>query len=78
MLSIELFSNDSPLHGNEGTCCTVSHLRESLRKETETNVAIRIDEGSRNGRFITAPGDVALRLGTHLDRTRREGLEFMI
>lgn len=78
MLSIELYANDSPLRGTEGTSSTVPQLRERLTKETENDVALKIDEEGKTSRCIKVTGRGDLHLGVLFEKMRREGLEFMV
>ncbi len=78
MLSIEMYANDSPLHGSEGSSFTISQLRDRLIKESENDVALRIDGEKKNNRYIKVIGRGDLHLGVLFERMRREGMEFMV
>ena len=73
-----MYANDSPLHGSEGTSYTISQLRERLIKESQNDVALRIDGEKKNNRFVKVVGRGDLHLGVLFERMRREGMEFMV
>eukprot|EP00826_Nyctotherus_ovalis_P026709 TRINITY_DN2083_c0_g2_i9.p1 TRINITY_DN2083_c0_g2~~TRINITY_DN2083_c0_g2_i9.p1 ORF type:complete len:320 (-),score=95.20 TRINITY_DN2083_c0_g2_i9:48-1007(-) len=78
MLSIELYPNDSPLRGSEGRSSNINQLRDRLIKESENDVALRIDPVAKNSRSIKVTGRGDLHLGVLFENMRREGLEFMV
>lgn len=78
MLSIELYPNDSPLRGSEGQSSNLSQLRDRLVKESENDVALRIDPVAKGSRSIKVTGRGDLHLGVLFENMRREGIEFMV
>lgn len=68
--------NDSPFAGKEGTYSTSRQLRERLMKELETDMALRVDEGTNNDWIISGRGE--LHLAILIERFRREGYEFQV
>ncbi len=69
--------NTSPFAGTEGRYCTSRNLRERLYKELETDVALRVDEGSGADEFIVS-GRGELHLAILIERMRREGHELQV
>jgi len=67
--------NDSPFSGQEGTYVTARQLRDRLRLELQTNVAMRVEE--RGEEFIVS-GRGLLHLGVLLENMRREGFELSV
>jgi len=78
MLSIDLFANDSPLHGTEGATNTISQLRDRLIRESQNDVALKLENNGKNGRSICVVGRGDLHLGVLFEKMRREGMEFMV
>ncbi|MDX1383158.1 MAG: translational GTPase TypA [Thermoanaerobaculia bacterium] len=76
-LSMVFTANTSPMSGQEGTHVTSNKLRERLRREALTNVAIRLEEveGSDEIR-VTGRGE--LQLAILIETIRREGFEFCV
>ena len=67
--------NDSPFSGQEGTYVTARQLRDRLRLELQTNVAMRVEE---TGEEFTVSGRGLLHLGILLENMRREGFELLV
>ena len=44
--------NNSPFFGKEGKFLTSRHIRDRLMKETEKNLALRVEETDSADRFI--------------------------
>ncbi|MEM8834569.1 MAG: translational GTPase TypA [Planctomycetota bacterium] len=69
--------NDSPFAGREGKYVTSRQVRDRLLRETETNVALRVDPVDGGDEFIVA-GRGLLHLGVLLEQMRREGYELAV
>lgn len=73
-----LFSiNNSPFYGRDGKFVTSRHLRDRLMKETEKNLALRVeDTDSADGFNVYGRG--ILHLGILIETMRREGYELTV
>jgi len=73
-----LFSiNNSPFYGKDGKFVTSRHLRDRLIKETEKNLALRVeDTDSADGFLVYGRG--ILHLGILIETMRREGYELTV
>lgn len=69
--------NNSPFFGREGIYVTSRHLRERLFKETEKNLALRVEESDSPDRLLVY-GRGILHLSILVETMRREGYEFQI
>jgi len=69
--------NNSPYAGREGTYVTSRHIRERLFKETEKNLALRVEEMDSPDRFQVF-GRGILHLAILVETMRREGYEFQL
>ncbi|MFH0814823.1 MAG: translational GTPase TypA [Candidatus Falkowbacteria bacterium] len=69
--------NDSPFAGTESTFTTSRQLRERLMKELETDMALRVEDGSQSGTWVVC-GRGELHLAILIERMRREGYELQI
>ena len=69
--------NNSPFAGKEGTFVTSRHIRERLFKETEKNLALRVEEMDSPDRFQVF-GRGILHLAILVETMRREGYEFQL
>ncbi len=76
-LSMTFAVNDSPLAGQEGDKVTSRVIAARLAKETESNVAIRVNETAGKDAFEVA-GRGELQLGVLIETMRREGFELSI
>jgi len=69
--------NNSPFFGKEGIYVTSRHIRDRLFKETEKNLALRVEETDSPDRLLVY-GRGILHLSILVETMRREGYEFQI
>jgi len=69
--------NDSPFFGKEGKFVTSQKIRERLYKETERNLALRVEDTDSAEKFIVY-GRGILHLAILIETMRREGYEFQV
>ena len=75
-IAMDLFVNNSPFAGKEGTFVTSRQLRERLEKELEINVGLRVDFGESDRFKIYGRGE--LHIAILLEQMRREGFELQV
>jgi len=69
--------NNSPFFGKEGKFVTSRHLRDRLMKETEINLALRVEETDTEDKFNVF-GRGILHLSVLVETMRREGYELQL
>ncbi|HHU35224.1 MAG TPA: translational GTPase TypA [Bacteroidetes bacterium] len=69
--------NDSPFFGKEGKFVTSRHIRSRLVKETEKNLALRVEETDSEDKF-NVYGRGVLHLSVLIETMRREGYELQV
>lgn len=74
-LSMYLGPNTSPFKGKEGDFSTSRQIGDRLKKETETNVALRVED---RGIGFKVSGRGELHLSVLIETMRREGYEFEV
>ena len=69
--------NNSPFYGKEGKFVTSRHIRDRLLKETEKNLALRVELTGSEDKFMVF-GRGILHLSILIETMRREGYELQV
>ncbi|MER3499491.1 MAG: translational GTPase TypA [Chitinophagaceae bacterium] len=69
--------NNSPFFGRDGKFVTSRHIRDRLMKETEKNLALRVEDTDAADSFLVY-GRGILHLGILIETMRREGYELTV
>jgi GTP-binding protein len=76
-MSMAFSINNSPFYGRDGKFVTSRHLRDRLMKETEKNLAMRVEDTESGDAFLVY-GRGILHLGILIETMRREGYELTV
>ncbi len=76
-MSMVFTINNSPMFGKEGKFVTSRHLRSRLFRETEKNLALKVEETQSEDTF-NVYGRGILHLSILIETMRREGYEFQV
>jgi len=76
-MSMMFSINNSPFFGKDGKFVTSRHLRDRLMKETEKNLAMRVEDTDSADSFLVY-GRGILHLGVLVETMRREGYELTV
>ena len=76
-MSMVFTINNSPFSGRDGTFVTSRHIRERLFRETEKNLALKVEETDTPEKFLVY-GRGILHLAILVENMRREGYEFQL
>jgi GTP-binding protein len=76
-MSMMFSINNSPFFGRDGKFVTSRHLRDRLMKETEKNLALRVEDSDSADSFLVY-GRGILHLGILIETMRREGFELTV
>ncbi len=76
-MSMVFSINNSPFYGKDGKYVTSRHLRDRLLKETEKNLAMKVED-TENGDAFLVYGRGILHLGILVETMRREGYELTV
>lgn len=76
-MSMTFTINDSPFFGKEGKYVTSRHIKDRLAKETEKNLALRVEDTDSADTFRVY-GRGVLHLSVLIETMRREGYEMQI
>ncbi len=76
-MSMMFSINNSPFFGKDGKFVTSRHLRDRLIKETEKNLALRVEDTDSAESFLVF-GRGILHLGILVETMRREGYELTV
>ena len=70
--------NTSPFCGKEGKIVTARKIEERLRKETERDVSLKVDNVPNDGESFIVSGRGELHLSILIENMRREGFELQV
>ncbi|RUA32674.1 MAG: translational GTPase TypA, partial [Bacteroidetes bacterium] len=76
-MSMMFTINNSPFFGKEGKFVTSRHLRDRLMKETEKNLALKVEAAGSEDKFLVY-GRGILHLSVLIETMRREGYELQV
>lgn len=76
-MSMTFSINNSPFFGKDGKFVTSRHLRDRLMKETEKNLAMKVEDTESGDAFLVY-GRGILHLGILIETMRREGYELTV
>jgi GTP-binding protein len=76
-MSMVFTINNSPMFGKEGKFVTSRHLRTRLMRETEKNLALKVEDTNSEDTFNVF-GRGILHLSILIETMRREGYEFQV
>lgn len=76
-LQMEFMVNDSPFAGKEGKFVTARKLEERLHLQTQTDVALRVEDTEDPAKFLVS-GRGELHLSILIENLRREGYELQV
>lgn len=76
-MSMMFSINTSPFFGKDGKFVTSRHLRDRLMKETEKNLALKVEDTDSADSFLVY-GRGILHLGVLVETMRREGYELTV
>jgi GTP-binding protein len=76
-MNMQFGINNSPFFGKDGKFVTSRHLRDRLMKETEKNLALRVQDTDSADTFMVF-GRGILHLGVLIETMRREGYELTV
>jgi GTP-binding protein len=76
-ISVDFIVNNGPFAGRDGKFVTSRQIRERLMRETEKNVALKVEETDSPDTFKVS-GRGELHLSILMETMRREGYEFLV
>ncbi len=76
-IQMQFAVNDGPLAGKDGKLVTARHIGERLRKETRTNISLRVENTNAANIFlVSARGE--MQIAILVEQMRREGYEVLV
>jgi GTP-binding protein len=76
-ISVDFIVNNGPFAGRDGKYVTTRQVRDRLYKETEKNVALRVEDTESPDTYKVS-GRGELHLSILMETMRREGFEFLV